>query len=189
MERDEETGFNYHGARYYAVWLGRWCSCDPIRVASDNCFYAYVRGNPIRLIDPDGRQDTQAIMRGMMWDRLGQEISGIIEGFFGGRAWVSPQANKVLYSGPRKGVGGVVGGAVRAGTLRVVPIEENPSQSSLLGMEFGAPLVPFLDSGTRLVMGTTVTGQEASRAEAAVQFGLEVAPFVAESAPTLVSSA
>ena len=24
MERDEESGLNYHGARYYAAWLGRW---------------------------------------------------------------------------------------------------------------------------------------------------------------------
>ncbi|MCK5014073.1 MAG: VCBS repeat-containing protein [Candidatus Omnitrophica bacterium] len=29
MERDEETGLNYHGARYYAPWLGLWTSCDP----------------------------------------------------------------------------------------------------------------------------------------------------------------
>ena len=28
-ERDEETGFSYHGARYHAGWLGRWVSCDP----------------------------------------------------------------------------------------------------------------------------------------------------------------
>ena len=28
-ERDEETGLYYHGARYYAPWLGRWISCDP----------------------------------------------------------------------------------------------------------------------------------------------------------------
>ena len=31
-ERDEETGLNYHGARYYAPWLGRWTSCDPIGI-------------------------------------------------------------------------------------------------------------------------------------------------------------
>ena len=30
-ERDEETGFNYHGARYYALWLGRWVSCDQLK--------------------------------------------------------------------------------------------------------------------------------------------------------------
>jgi RHS repeat-associated protein len=28
-ERDEESGLNYHGARYYMPWLGRWASCDP----------------------------------------------------------------------------------------------------------------------------------------------------------------
>ena len=28
-ERDEESGLHYHGARYYAPWLGRWTSCDP----------------------------------------------------------------------------------------------------------------------------------------------------------------
>ena len=30
--RDEESGFNYHGARYYASWLGRWTAADPIRI-------------------------------------------------------------------------------------------------------------------------------------------------------------
>ncbi|MBK8557762.1 MAG: RHS repeat-associated core domain-containing protein, partial [Lewinellaceae bacterium] len=32
MERDEESGLAYHGARYYSPWLGRWGSCDPIGV-------------------------------------------------------------------------------------------------------------------------------------------------------------
>lgn len=31
-ERDDETGFSYHGARYYAPWLGRWTSPDPAHV-------------------------------------------------------------------------------------------------------------------------------------------------------------
>ena len=29
-ERDDESGLNYHGARSYALWLGRWTSVDPI---------------------------------------------------------------------------------------------------------------------------------------------------------------
>jgi RHS repeat-associated protein len=28
MERDEESGLEYHGVRYYAPWLGRWISTD-----------------------------------------------------------------------------------------------------------------------------------------------------------------
>ena len=51
-ERDEESGFYYHGARYYAPWLGRWMSCDPKGIAAGPNLYAYVRGNPVRLIDP-----------------------------------------------------------------------------------------------------------------------------------------
>jgi len=30
MERDEESGFSYHSARFYLPWLGRWLSADPI---------------------------------------------------------------------------------------------------------------------------------------------------------------
>ncbi len=29
-ERDEETGLYYHGARYYAPWIGRWISPEPL---------------------------------------------------------------------------------------------------------------------------------------------------------------
>lgn len=33
-ERDEESGLSYHGARYFAAWLGRWISSDPIGMES-----------------------------------------------------------------------------------------------------------------------------------------------------------
>jgi RHS repeat-associated protein len=55
MQRDEETGFSYHGTRYYAAWLGRWITPDTIGVAGGICLYEYSAGNPIRLIDVDGR--------------------------------------------------------------------------------------------------------------------------------------
>ncbi|MFE6155821.1 SpvB/TcaC N-terminal domain-containing protein [Streptomyces sp. NPDC057889] len=54
-ERDDETGLSYHGARYYAPWLGRWASADPSGVADTVNLYAFTRGGPIRLVDPDGR--------------------------------------------------------------------------------------------------------------------------------------
>jgi RHS repeat-associated protein len=57
-ERDEETGFAYHGARYYASWLGRWTACDPLFDRSCNSLYAYVHNDPINRFDPDGREDT-----------------------------------------------------------------------------------------------------------------------------------
>ncbi|MEZ4617933.1 MAG: RHS repeat-associated core domain-containing protein [Caldilineaceae bacterium] len=57
-ERDEETGFSYHGARYYAPWLGRWTSCDPKGVVDTNNLYVYVRCTPTIRTDPDGMQSS-----------------------------------------------------------------------------------------------------------------------------------
>jgi RHS repeat-associated protein len=57
MERDEESGFSYHGARYLAGWLGRWCSADPAGMVDGPNRYVYVRGNPISGRDPTGTQD------------------------------------------------------------------------------------------------------------------------------------
>ena len=55
-ERDEETGLGYHGARYYACWLGRWTASDPIGLGDGVNRYVYVSGNPISLRDPSGTQ-------------------------------------------------------------------------------------------------------------------------------------
>jgi RHS repeat-associated protein len=54
-ERDDETGFYYHGARYYASWLGRWISCDPLVTDKLCSKYSYANGNPARLTDSTGR--------------------------------------------------------------------------------------------------------------------------------------
>src|SRR4030095_4944873 len=53
-ERDEESGLYYHGARYYACWLARWTTVDPIGIADGANLYLYTRGNPIALSDPLG---------------------------------------------------------------------------------------------------------------------------------------
>src|SRR5262249_56839506 len=47
-ERDEESGLYYHGARYYAPWLGRWTRCDPVDLQDGLNLYVYVNGNPVR---------------------------------------------------------------------------------------------------------------------------------------------
>jgi RHS repeat-associated protein len=58
-ERDEETGFNYHGARYYATWLGRWTAADPGGIGSGLNLYQYAKDQPIMFTDPTGFQDQQ----------------------------------------------------------------------------------------------------------------------------------
>jgi RHS repeat-associated protein len=55
-ERDEETGLYYHGARYYAPWLGKWTTCDPEGMVDGLNLYAYVRSNPVCRHDPTGHQ-------------------------------------------------------------------------------------------------------------------------------------
>jgi RHS repeat-associated protein len=54
MERDEETGLNYHTARYYAPWLGRWISCDPVGIVDGNNILLFSQNNPIQYIDKNG---------------------------------------------------------------------------------------------------------------------------------------
>ncbi|MFL5415520.1 MAG: SpvB/TcaC N-terminal domain-containing protein, partial [Myxococcales bacterium] len=53
-ERDEESGFYYHGARYYAPWLGRWITTDPAGLVDGSNLYAYVKGSPVDRTDPSG---------------------------------------------------------------------------------------------------------------------------------------
>jgi len=53
-ERDEETGLYHCRARYYASWLGRWTACDPVGLDDGVNRYAYVQGNPLRLVDGGG---------------------------------------------------------------------------------------------------------------------------------------
>ncbi|HEY4208569.1 MAG TPA: toxin TcdB middle/C-terminal domain-containing protein, partial [Puia sp.] len=60
-ERDEETGFYYFGARYYAAWLGRWTSTDPAGFTDGFNVYVYCSNNPIMLYDPDGRDDKPVV--------------------------------------------------------------------------------------------------------------------------------
>jgi RHS repeat-associated protein len=55
-ERDEETGLYYHGARYYAPWLGRWTAADPAGMVDGLNLYRYSRDNPIVFSDPGGTQ-------------------------------------------------------------------------------------------------------------------------------------
>lgn len=56
MERDEETGMQYHSARYYLPWLGRWLNTDPVGIADGVNLYAYSGNNPIMNADPGGTQ-------------------------------------------------------------------------------------------------------------------------------------
>ncbi len=53
-ERDDETGLYYYGARYYAPWMGRWCSCDPLLNIDNINLYLFTLSNPIKNVDIQG---------------------------------------------------------------------------------------------------------------------------------------
>ncbi len=55
-ERDDETGYDFFGARYYASSLPLWLSVDPLADKYPHISpYAYCAWNPIKYVDPDGK--------------------------------------------------------------------------------------------------------------------------------------
>ncbi len=61
-ERDVETGYDYFGARYLSAKTARFTTTDPSYTLTENLVdpqrwnrYAYVRNNPLRYTDPDGK--------------------------------------------------------------------------------------------------------------------------------------
>ncbi|MGE5290320.1 MAG: SpvB/TcaC N-terminal domain-containing protein [Micromonosporaceae bacterium] len=72
-ERDEESGLCYHGARYYAPWLGRWITCDPLSIAGDVNSFASTDKNPMRLID--NRRTRSRKPEALLRDIYGKEVA------------------------------------------------------------------------------------------------------------------
>ncbi len=68
-ERDEETGYGYFGARYMDHELmTMWLSVDPMSDKYPSISpYAYCAWNPVRLVDPDGREIGDYYTRDGKW--------------------------------------------------------------------------------------------------------------------------
>ncbi|MDY0282813.1 MAG: RHS repeat-associated core domain-containing protein, partial [Salinivirgaceae bacterium] len=64
-ERDEETGLYYYGVRYYAGWIARFISTDPVKAERTWVTpYNYCQNNPINRIDPTGALDGEPPYKG-----------------------------------------------------------------------------------------------------------------------------
>ncbi|HKP45306.1 MAG TPA: RHS repeat-associated core domain-containing protein [Pyrinomonadaceae bacterium] len=75
-ERDNETGLDYFGARYFASTQGRFTSVDPARIKlkqlldpQDLNRYSYVANNPLAFVDPDGEEKIKIIIRSFIPDK------------------------------------------------------------------------------------------------------------------------
>jgi len=87
-ERDAETGLDYRGARYYDADVARFLSLDPLAVKLPSWSpYCYVLGNPVGLIDEDGRYPKKAtwVRRTARINRGRQfgAVSSVLYGGFG----------------------------------------------------------------------------------------------------------
>jgi RHS repeat-associated protein len=71
-ERDQESGLYYQGARYYAPWLGRWTSADPMGMMDGTNLFAYARNKPIVLSDPTGTTSRDEELPSQALDLLGK---------------------------------------------------------------------------------------------------------------------
>lgn len=100
---DPQTGLVRYGARDYDAAIGRWLAKDPILIAGgDTNLYAYVTGDPVNFVDPDGHNP-------LFW--------GLMVGLATGAA--SDQGNDGE-SDPVAVFGGVVlGGAFKAASVGV----------------------------------------------------------------------
>lgn len=92
-ERDEETRFSYHGARYYAAWLGCWTAGDPAGLGDGVNLYRYCRNTPIIFMDRDGLKpfDPQAGNGFVKWLLYGKDIFS--EGYSKDTSWRDAATN------------------------------------------------------------------------------------------------
>ena len=60
-ELDSETGLYYYGARYYDPKVSIFVNVDPL-VEKTMQAYAYANNNPVRFIDPDGKEPQDVII-------------------------------------------------------------------------------------------------------------------------------
>jgi len=80
-ERDNETGLDYFGARYFSSTQGRFTSIDPenyqamldLHDPQSWNAYAYVNNNPLGRIDPDGRGWLTRLKNWLEWNVLGED--------------------------------------------------------------------------------------------------------------------
>lgn len=81
-ERDEESGLDFYGARYYAHFLGKWISTDKAGIEGGINLYGFVEQNPIKLTDPSGRRPrltTWLLTGGERWEASQEHINYVTQ--------------------------------------------------------------------------------------------------------------
>ena len=112
------TGHYVHGTtglvlplyRAYAADLGRWTSEDPAGRVDGPNFFAYVRGNPVSLVDPTGEMTANQTACYGNWILVGGIIGGVL-GASAGTVVTVGTAGIAVPAIPGGWMGGMAGGA------------------------------------------------------------------------------
>jgi RHS repeat-associated protein len=145
-ERDEESGFTYHGARYYAPWLGRWTSCDPAGMINGPDLYLFVSANPVRFYDSNGMEEFPV---NPLVKLLGLQPSDYARYGLDQRGWPKYDANQQPTIGPDEG------GKI---PFRVIEAERKAQY------EAGELIRHSFIGGARYTLGREVYGESVSEA-------------------------
>ncbi|MHB1844959.1 MAG: RHS repeat-associated core domain-containing protein, partial [Deltaproteobacteria bacterium] len=165
---DPETGNYYFGARYYDPRLARWLSVDP--ALPGNAFempaalaaYMYGQDNPIRFLDPDGRQDIDEGVADAQQARQ-SEAQSVKESF----AKAGPFVEAALTLNP------LIGGAVAVTGERATGGKASTAERVMAGASVVAPFLGTILGRAARFLG--IGGSEATEVGQAAVAGAESA--------------
>ena len=189
---DDDTGLQWNLNRWYDSGVGTWLSPDPIGFDGlDPNLYRYVGNGPADSVDSNGLQSGSYFGSSYIDSIFARNAETVTQGLIGGhrvkggnyRPYDTPDNPSYTFEkGGPLGVklGGVVGGCLQEGTFRIVPAEELPSPASVFGMYVGAELTGPCSPANRLLYGTDVAKQPASRVCAGMELGIWLVPAFAE---------
>jgi RHS repeat-associated protein len=105
---NDGTGLFYYRARYYDPVLKRFVSEDPIGLAGGGNFFAYVNGNPVSLVDPDGQ--LPIFVAWMAIGGLAGGITNAFDAFMSGKCGI--EVLRAFGIGGAAGMAGALAGAM-----------------------------------------------------------------------------
>jgi RHS repeat-associated protein len=188
-ERDEETGLNYHRARYYAPWLCRWTATDPLGIAAGINLYRYVGGRPTVGIDPSGNQQLNQVQQQQ------RDPDGSTDTVLGG--FLKQRGNNILEGAAGQGddaaaffwIASKLTGSesllAESKRMEQRAQEMRDYQQPMIGPkeEFGASLVPWADLAEQFLRDL-YSIQSAARADAVNQSRASSRPASVRVAPS-----
>lgn len=163
MERDDETCLQYHAARYYIPWLGRWTSPDPIGVEGGLNLYCYCAGDPVGKEDRRGTLPDAWVNNptGVPVEDYAEEKKGMLKGQIVGTTIIISTGAVILSGGTALGAFAAVGeGAVTTQQVGAIALASYSLISSVDDLQASIRQTDsFISQGLQYAI-TATTGAE-----------------------------